>query len=369
MSPPTTCSPSNWAVDRVTSLPEFWALVAEHGNSLVSAFRMMRVCTSARVGIKQWLATLPSFVVCGGYGIEDMRAREVWRLDLVTLQWAAMSSLMTPRWHHACCAVRDTIVVLGGKTSGPSLTSSVLTSSVEMYSREEGAWVQLPPLACGGIAGCVALAVEESDSAAGQVLLLGGNRDPQLGGSEVQLVDLATGACTRQPDMLHPRTIFSAARLKDGRVVCAGGSRLGFGASSSAEVYGPAAQGALEASWTWTELPAMIDSRSGCLGCVLSDGRFAVLGGYNNSMANTTSSCEALVHGGDGTHWVQLADMREPRRKCACASVAGNIIVAGGYGLKSAEVYDEVLDRWFRLPHDLPVDDAVLAYSGGALMY
>jgi hypothetical protein len=34
--------------------------------------------------------------------------------------------------------------------------------------------VDLPPLSRGGISGAAAIAVEESDSAAGQVLLLGG---------------------------------------------------------------------------------------------------------------------------------------------------------------------------------------------------
>jgi hypothetical protein len=36
--------------------------------------------------------------------------------------------------------------------------------------------------------------------------------------------------------------------------------------------------------------------------------------------------------------------------------VAGCVIVVGGEGLKSAEVFDEVLDRWLRLLFDLPVD-------------
>ena len=30
------------------------------------------------------------------------------------------------------------------------------------------------------------------------------------------------------------------------------------------------------------------------------------------------------------------------------------LIVAGGWNLASAEVYDEVLGRWLRLPRDLP---------------
>ena len=101
-----------------------------------------------------------------------------------------------------------------------------------------------------------------------------------------------------------------------------------------------------------------------CSGCVMSDGRFAVLGGYDINKHHVLSSCEALVLGGDDApRWELMAPMHEPRVDFACAAVAGSIIVAGGYGSKSAEVYDEVLDRWFRLPHDLPVD-----FPGSAVM-
>jgi hypothetical protein len=47
--------------------------------------------------------------------------------------------------------------------------------------------------------------------------------------------------------------------------------------------------------------------------------------------------------------------------------VDGCIIVAGAYGLKSAEVFYEVLDRWLRLPCDIPIDD-VLYDMGSALL-
>ena len=42
--------------------------------------------------------------------------------------------------------------------------------------------------------------------------------------STVQLVDLATGACAPQNRLLHRRMYPAAARLPDGRVVCAGAS-------------------------------------------------------------------------------------------------------------------------------------------------
>jgi hypothetical protein len=190
--------------------------------------------------------------------------------------------------------------------------------------------------------------VEESDSAAGQVLLLGGwNDNGPL--TTVQLVDLATGACARQPDLLHRRYLSAAGRLSDGRVVCAGG--VGDDESeSSAEVW---EQGVADAAWSWRELPAMSDERWGCCGCVMSDGRFAVLGGW--SSGGPVSSCEALVVDGVA-HWEPLPPMHDARVTFACGAVAGCPIVTGGEGLKSAELYDAELDRWLRLPCDLPYD-------------
>jgi hypothetical protein len=200
---------------------------------LVGAWRLMRVCRAARVGAKEFLSTLPGLVVCGGYSTGGGGARDdVWRLDLGTLRWEPMPGLVTGRSRHACCAVRGKLVVLGGVTSAGGLTSSVEMLS---YEEGEGAFVDLPPLSCGAIRGAAAIAVEESDSAAGQVLLLGGYVQ---GGAvpTVHLVDLATGVCTPgRPEMLHSRYDFAAAWLPDGRIVCAGG----WSGGSSAEMRGP----------------------------------------------------------------------------------------------------------------------------------
>jgi hypothetical protein len=161
-----------------------------------------------------------------------------------------------------------------------------------LLQRRGGAFADLPPLSSGGILGAAAVAVDESDSAAGQVLLLGGDDDDGTG-TTVQLVDLATGACAPQSNLLHTRLYLAAGRLPDGRVVCAGG----MGGGPTAEVWGPPEQGGADTACAWTELPAMSGVRYGCCGCVLSDGRFAVLGGFRNGAL--TSSCEALVVDGD----------------------------------------------------------------------
>jgi hypothetical protein len=288
------------------------------------------------------LGTLPGLVVCGGSS-SDGRVRDVWRLDMATLRWEPMPSLVTARTSHACCAVGGTLVVLGGRTSGEG---DPISSEVEMLS--SGAFVDLPPLSRGAILGAAVIEVDESDSDAGQVLLLGGfDVDDGIVLSTVQLVDLATGACERQPDLLHSRMYHAAARLPDGRIICAGG--VGGGYISSAEVWGPPEQGGADAAWTWTEQPTMSAARYACCGGVMSDGRFAVLGG--TGMGGTVSACEALVMG-DAAHWEHMPPMHDSRGFFARAAVAGCVIVAGGVGRTSAEVYDESRNRWLRLPND-----------------
>jgi hypothetical protein len=52
----------------------------------------------------------------------------------------------------------------------------------------------------------------------------------------VYLVDLATGVCTPQPNLLCERYQFTAAQLPDGRIVCAGGLDFDDTILSSVEV-------------------------------------------------------------------------------------------------------------------------------------
>jgi len=66
-------------------------------------------------------------------------------------------------------------------------------------------------------------------------------------------------------------------------------------------------------------------------------------------------------------YWHSLPPMHHARGFFACAAVAGCIIVAGGHGTPSAEVYDEALDRWIRLPCEFPGGNTYLESMGGAL--
>jgi hypothetical protein len=371
MAPTTRASSRHWPVDRVTALPEFWALIAEH-SGLVAAWRLTGVCRASRVGAKDWLRTLRRLVVCGGCIMGGTRfTREVWMLDLGELRWERMSDLGCSRGEHACCTVRGGVVVLGGENSEEGELGGL--AKVEVLRSSDSEAEELP-LSCGPCSCSTALPIDESESAEGQVLLIGGcdeDGDPLDVASRVIKVDLATGACTPHPTSLYDRTFCAAARLPDARVVCAGG-RDHFAentihpVSITAEVLEPPEQGSSDDAWLWRELPHMSIQRFRPAGCVLSDSRFAVYGGMDINDV-TTASCEVLTLDRD-ERWEPLPPMREARHGLTCAAVGGCVIVAGGYGSTAAvEVYEEALGRWRRLPCNLPHEGG-LCWTGSALM-
>jgi hypothetical protein len=102
-------------------------------------------------------------------------------------------------------------------------------------------------------------------------------------------------------------------------------------------------------------------------GCVLSDGRFAVFGGATGNTYTPTASCEVLTLDGDIARWDLLPPMHEAQHAFACAAIGGCVIVAGGVVSITAEVYEEALGRWRRLPYSLPHDGQLFAL-GNALM-
>jgi hypothetical protein len=282
-----------------------------------------------------------------------------------------MPDLTRERAGHACCAVRRGVIVLGGYVIGQAVTE--ITASVEVLensSASSGAWgtifKTLAPLSCGATNSSAVVPIDEGESEQGQVLLIGGLDEHGVVSSAVHLVDLETGVCTAQASLLSPQGghigSWVAGRLPDGRIVCAGTTQ-----ELTAQVMEPPPHGSpSEASWRWRSLPNTSTVRLGGRGCVLSDGRFAVFGGVDTSSA-IISSCEALTLDADGERWDALPSMHEARCGFACAAIGGCVIVAGGVGSITAEVYEEGLGRWRRLPCSLPFDTELFG-AGSAVM-
>jgi hypothetical protein len=240
-------------------------------------------------------------------------------------------------------------------------------------SSADRSFVLLPPLSCGLISSSAVVAIDESDSDQGQVFLIGGRfthvEDPS---SAVHMVDLASGVCTPEPSLLSQHGALArctAARLADGRVVCVGRNVDGSlqGTAQVLEPPPPEHGSLTEACWQWRYLPDMSVGRAYGRGCVLSDGRFAAFGGNTSGSGTTTASCEVLTLDGDIERWDPLPPMHEARKAFACAAIGGCVVVAGGQGSITAEVYEEALGRWRRLPCSLPHDNR-LVLMGSALM-
>ena len=149
-----------------------------------------------------------------------------------------MAPLGTARTIHACCVLQSSLVIIGGQIDEEVVGSA----SVEMFAEGGVAVTNQPPLPCGRIDEAAAIAMDESGSAAGQVLLLGGFDEDEEVVSTVYPVDLATGVCTTQPNLLRAGRQFAAARLPDGRVVCAGGGGSDGIVLSWGEVFQPPAR-------------------------------------------------------------------------------------------------------------------------------
>ena len=139
---------------------------------------------------------------------------------------------------------------------------------------------------------------------------------------------------------------------------------------SPAEIFEPPEEGSIDGAWRWRELPNMSVHREGHAACVMSDGRFAVLGGMTmiptTTMiggvyrSSTTTSCEALSLDGR-ERWESLPDMLVPRYGCVCVALEGCVIVAGGVtggpdAQEIMEVYEEDFGVWRRLPCVLPYE-------------
>src|SRR5882724_3894965 len=154
----------------------------------------------------------------------------------------------------------------------------------------------------------------------GSVLITGG--DP--GSGPVASADLFNSDGSVSPlaaPMNNPRSNHISTTLQDGRVLVAGGTVSGGGATNSAEIYDPL-------SGTWTSIAGgMVEARSGAAAALLQDGRVLIAGGESSGVASTTLEIFDPVAGTFSAAGV----MSSPRTKHAMAVLAdGRVIIIGG---------------------------------------
>ena len=121
---------------------------------------------------------------------------------------------------------------------------------------------------------------------------------------------------------------------------------------------------------TWTELPPMSHRRDNTSGCILADGRFAVVGGCFTDWGDDPDDAtdeynfphEPREWGGGAVHlifgdaevfdpelneWSALPDMPCEQNYHNAISVGGSMLV---HGWRDDLLYDCGADQWFELP-------------------
>src|SRR6266403_1800944 len=208
------------------------------------------------------------------------------------------------------------------------LFSALLTLRGSVLTVLSGTWQSTGNLAVARSGASAALLKN------GGVLITGG--DP--GNGPVASADLFNSDGSVSPlaaPMNNPRSNHVSATLQDGRVLVAGGTVSGGGATNSAEIFD-------SVSGTWTSIAGgMVEARSGAAAALLQDGRVLIAGGESSGVASATLEIFDPVAG----TFTAAGVMSSPRTKHAMAVLAdGRVIIIGGSNGTAPVASTDILD-------------------------
>jgi Zn-dependent protease with chaperone function len=276
--------------------------------------------------------------------IAHLRRRDDWTFLLERLACAvlwvnpliALAARSAATWREIACdahAARE----LGGRvcasalwrsasvlaTAGGDRTALALLSGATLVDRVEALLRPSAASARRTLAATLALVVF-----AGTAGVLVAVRAPAYGFPGARGLTLTGSMHTR-------RASFAFVKLRDGRVLVAGGMIANHDFTNAAELYDPA-RGVFEPTGS------LLDGRTSPTGTLLPDGRVLVAGGW--TMHGITASAE--IYDPASGRFSAAAPMTEPRAGHTATALAdGTVLMAGGFheenaASASAEVYD-----------------------------
>jgi hypothetical protein len=268
-----------------------------------------------------------------GSGFDE---QTVERYDLASNRWTPVARVPEPHRGAGAVALRDGRVFVAGGWHYPEGD----IAAAALYSPATDSWAPAEPMNAGRSPRLVLL-----DS--GKVLAVAGSWTAGL--SEVY--DPATGHWSSIPGGGPSRLRPGVAKLRDGRVLVAGGDGLSE-EYASAELYDPATD-------TWTPVAPMHEVRRNPLAATLPDGRVLVAGGYRFASPESTaaSGTYEIYNPADNT-WTTPAKLSRPRANDARMVTLsdGRLVITGGYNAlqigalggeqSTADIYDPRTGTW-----------------------
>ncbi|WP_437290831.1 kelch repeat-containing protein [Sorangium sp. So ce406] len=298
-------------------------------------------------GAPQVRVTAPAAYAAGGRPIGTRLVAEGERLEL-WVEAEGETVLVDPRWklkrkmsaararHTATPLLDGRVLVTGGQSD---VEANELESTAQVFDPTSDTWRSL---------GTVSSARVEHTATRlrdGRVLVAGGSAHTQPHDEEpfatAAVFDPAEDTWSPVASMSTARARHSATLLPDGRVLVAGGHAAGE-TLAAAEVFDPA-------SGTWTSVPSMSAARHAHTATLLPGGRVLVAGG--RAPGEVLAAAE-MFDPASGT-WTSVPSMSMSTARHGHSATSlpdGRVLVIGGGDLErelaSAEVFDPASGTW-----------------------
>lgn len=259
----------------------------------------------------------------GGLGLPSNQA-ELYRMGSHT--FVATGSMAQPRSMHTATLLRDgRVLVVGGADFSDGFNN---LATAEIYDPLTGKFTGTGSMAQGRADHTATLLAD------GRVLITGGFGGGTLPLASAEIYDPATGKFTPTGSLTVARMNHTATLLAGGTVLITGGADSMSNVVSSAEIYDPA-------SGTFHAIASMTTAREWHTATTLGDDRVLIVGGAEGgSSVGISVLATAEIYDPSTGKFTATGTMKTARYSHTATLLnTGQVVVAGGVGMNSLEVY------------------------------